>query len=563
MSNDSTAQCLRPMDPLVFRLNSWVDLTKSAPAEQQFFSWFDRSLLVFLGNACNMECVYCFKPTEVGARETLDAIDTQIARGVAYGCHRAILTGGEPLVHPELDQVIARLPAHGIKFFGIQTNGLRLADSRRVDSLVAAGMRFCHLSVDSPDAATQNKLARHPRTFQNVMKALRNLARHPEVTVHVKAVVTTLNAPQLVQLVTLFLELERECGLRVVLTLTPMVPPGAEYNEFQVLYPEVAPELRAAIDVGRQAGLLVYYHHIPYCLMDGRYGESIDWFLRDELLQSDGNAVADSMYTKADRCAACALTATCQGFPRGYADLYGDEAFVPIGASPSRRPAAKRILAQGSSSPAARLVITTARDGVRHPFPLRNVIHRLPQLLEFSSGRVILTGAEPLLHPALPQIIALLAERGLEVWLETLAHDLTSETLADLLDHGLAGVRWLHLPETAEVYGRLPGADALAADFVARTGTVLANAGVPVEHVFLPGDESTEALQKRVLDLKAQPFQLSHPGRCVWSDIALGEKWSGWLGLGARRSREVAPALSRLLESESRMAFRGVVPGPE
>lgn len=52
-------------EPLqTFVLNPWVDLDASPPTERRFMTWFDRTLLLPMGSACNLRCVYCFRPKD-------------------------------------------------------------------------------------------------------------------------------------------------------------------------------------------------------------------------------------------------------------------------------------------------------------------------------------------------------------------------------------------------------------------------------------------------------------------------------------------------------------------
>src|ERR1017187_9037639 len=71
---------------------------------------------------CNLACTYCnefddfSKPVEIA--EMFRRIDRLADLGTAV----MTISGGEPLLHPDLDQIVARMRGHGI-LTGIITNG--------------------------------------------------------------------------------------------------------------------------------------------------------------------------------------------------------------------------------------------------------------------------------------------------------------------------------------------------------------------------------------------------------------------------------------------------------
>jgi GTP 3',8-cyclase len=125
-------------------------------------------LRVSLTDRCNLRCSYCM-PAEglewLPAAEVLT--DSEIVRLVGIGVRMlgittVRLTGGEPLLRKNLEQLVAELaglePRPAI---ALTTNGIGLA--RRADGLAAAGLDRINISLDTLDAATFARLARRPR----------------------------------------------------------------------------------------------------------------------------------------------------------------------------------------------------------------------------------------------------------------------------------------------------------------------------------------------------------------------------------------------------------------
>lgn len=83
---------------------------------------------------------------------TIDEIDSIVDAFMAVGVDKVRITGGEPLIRPDLSAIIERLSAKlgngtGLRDLAMTTNGVLLAS--RVDELRAAGLRRVTISIDT------------------------------------------------------------------------------------------------------------------------------------------------------------------------------------------------------------------------------------------------------------------------------------------------------------------------------------------------------------------------------------------------------------------------------
>jgi MoaA/NifB/PqqE/SkfB family radical SAM enzyme len=107
---------------------------------------------------CNLACRYCNEydnfSQPVATAQMLHRIDLLAALGTA-AVH---LSGGEPLLHPELDTVIQRIRKHGM-FAGVLTNGYGLSIDR-IQRLNRSGLDYLQISVDNvePDEISKKSL---------------------------------------------------------------------------------------------------------------------------------------------------------------------------------------------------------------------------------------------------------------------------------------------------------------------------------------------------------------------------------------------------------------------
>lgn len=108
-------------------------------------------LRISVTERCNFRCFYC-RPREGGAPPQADMSIEDIVRvveaGATVGIRKLRLTGGEPLVRPDIVELTARLTAvDRIDDVALTTNGSLLA--RYAAGLKEAGLRRVNISLDT------------------------------------------------------------------------------------------------------------------------------------------------------------------------------------------------------------------------------------------------------------------------------------------------------------------------------------------------------------------------------------------------------------------------------
>jgi GTP 3',8-cyclase len=106
---------------------------------------------------CNLSCIYCHREGENTTEGPLKAAEiAEVLRVAAgFGIRSVKFTGGEPMLRPDLIEIIRSVPA-GVES-SITTNGTLLS-GLAVD-LKQAGLRRVNVSIDSLDPATYKKIA--------------------------------------------------------------------------------------------------------------------------------------------------------------------------------------------------------------------------------------------------------------------------------------------------------------------------------------------------------------------------------------------------------------------
>ena len=110
---------------------------------------------------CSLRCRYCM-PEGVpklahGAILTYEEFLRLAALFARCGVDTVRVTGGEPLVRPGVEQLVAGLKATpGIRKVTMTTNGVRLAE--KLPALLAAGLDSVNISLDTLDAETFRRI---------------------------------------------------------------------------------------------------------------------------------------------------------------------------------------------------------------------------------------------------------------------------------------------------------------------------------------------------------------------------------------------------------------------
>ena len=123
-------------------------------------------LRVSVTDRCNLRCVYCMpeaglpwipKPEIL----TFEEIGEIVSAAARIGVRSIRLTGGEPLIRRNLEQLVALIAAiPGIDDIALSTNGLLLADQAR--ALRAAGLNRVNVSLDTLQEDRFTAIARRP-----------------------------------------------------------------------------------------------------------------------------------------------------------------------------------------------------------------------------------------------------------------------------------------------------------------------------------------------------------------------------------------------------------------
>jgi len=131
---------------------------------------------------CNLACTYCNEFDDFSKPVATEEMFRRVDKLADLGTAVITISGGEPLLHPELDDIIGRIRKRGM-IAGLITNGYFLVPER-IERLNEAGLEWLQISIDNvnPDEVSKKSL-------KVLDKKLQNLAEYADFHVNINSVV--------------------------------------------------------------------------------------------------------------------------------------------------------------------------------------------------------------------------------------------------------------------------------------------------------------------------------------------------------------------------------------
>jgi len=166
------------------RLNSLRRNLRGASMVVRAFASTDHPLLAHIIpiRRCNLACTYCNEFDDVSQPVPTGEMFQRVDKLAELGTSVVTISGGEPLLHPQLDDVIGHIRHNGM-IAGLITNGyLLVAD--RIKRLNRAGLEWLQISIDNVNPDDVSK-----KSLKVLDKKLQLLAEHADFHVNINSVV--------------------------------------------------------------------------------------------------------------------------------------------------------------------------------------------------------------------------------------------------------------------------------------------------------------------------------------------------------------------------------------
>jgi len=137
------------------------------------------TLYFYLTEGCNLACRHCWMGPRFDATGNhyptlpVELFETAIREAKPLGLSGVKLTGGEPLLHPDITRFLEIVRREELKLT-VETNGL-LCTPEIAAEIAKSPNRFVSVSIDGADAATHEYVRGVPGSFEAARQAVRNL----------------------------------------------------------------------------------------------------------------------------------------------------------------------------------------------------------------------------------------------------------------------------------------------------------------------------------------------------------------------------------------------------
>lgn len=146
-----------------------------------------RELVLDVTNQCAMNCLHCSAGSGPQLRSfiSLEKVGQIIADAVLMGLETISFSGGEPIAHPQIADMVHLAHWYGVRDIRVFTSGLRFSRSKIVPlgdgdikALVDAGVSRVFFNLQGASAEAHERIVRTPGAFEAVLSGARLCKKH-------------------------------------------------------------------------------------------------------------------------------------------------------------------------------------------------------------------------------------------------------------------------------------------------------------------------------------------------------------------------------------------------
>src|SRR3989440_10531178 len=131
---------------------------------------------------CNLACGYCNEYDHSSSPVPLEVMKRRLDKLADLGTSIVTISGGEPMMHPQLDDIIQHVRNRGM-IAGLISNGYYFTPER-IRRLNKAGLEYLQISIDNVDPDEVSR-----KSLRVLDKKLRYLAEHSDFHVNINSVI--------------------------------------------------------------------------------------------------------------------------------------------------------------------------------------------------------------------------------------------------------------------------------------------------------------------------------------------------------------------------------------
>ena len=341
MINDVVYSLLKTNEELKFQYNKNFD-NYNLDYNQKTSRKKETHAYVQINSNCNQECIFCNRPPTKQYKQSqglsLSEAKVKINKiAQDWTVKRIIFTGGEPLLHEKVIQILDYAKRFGF-VTEIQTNGT-LLNEKILSEFKKAGLDIINFAFHSHIKKVSDELRGVSFGYNKIIQNLK-FANEIGFEIHLIHVITSLNYKDLPS----FIEYVHSLKINNLhLNLSMVVPEGWAWKNKWIIprMKDVKPYLIEAMKKCKQYGICFDVSEIvPLCIVNGFEEHAISTVFKISQVKISDNYCSEnkildftnpdsSFAAKAPQCKKCSLNKICAGFYPRLKELYGVDDFVP------------------------------------------------------------------------------------------------------------------------------------------------------------------------------------------------------------------------------------------
>jgi len=223
---------------------------------------------VRLTKTCNNNCIFCLdKDNQDGTFIPFSKIKQELKEGIETGAERAVLSGGEPTLHPQFLEVVKFAKELGYKKIQIVTNGRMFSYKGFLKKAIERGVDEITFSIHGHNKKLYELQSRVRGSFEQAMAGLINALNLRKPIVNIDIVINKINYRELSEMIEFFIKL----GVYEFDLLQP-IPFGAAWKNKEKVFYDIKkslPYLRKTFEISKKPKVHLWTNRFPPSYLEG------------------------------------------------------------------------------------------------------------------------------------------------------------------------------------------------------------------------------------------------------------------------------------------------------
>ncbi|MCX7945261.1 MAG: radical SAM protein [Deltaproteobacteria bacterium] len=294
-----------------------------------------KKAIIKWGYKCNNDCIFCHSASYRNERcLSTDELKNKIEDAKRLGVKLILFSGGEPLLIPQLEEILDYTFASGM-YSGLITNGRLLANNMNLKKLYDRGLRYVYMSLVSLSPNKYKEIT----GFDGLNEAITAISN----IVTYKSILFTINIPIIKQNIDEIVDVACRISLLSInkIKLSVIEPKGYAFKNYNEVVPPLSKSASVINEAIREVNKIksktsTYHDGLPPCLSPDYERYNRDMYSENILYMSESfeGKLFKVDYKNMDYakgiCDLCIKKKKCKGIYKGYIEA-GDTPLIPFG----------------------------------------------------------------------------------------------------------------------------------------------------------------------------------------------------------------------------------------